>query len=515
MPWLEWLDRKQDIQIAAGVPYRLLQPVHKLDHGEPDSPNLMIEGDNLAGMKALLPYFGGQVQCCYLDPPYNTDNIFTHYDDNLEHAIWLSTMYPRIELARKMLAETGVMFVSIDDQEGHYLKVIMDEIFGRKNFIATFIWQKVDSPNDNKPAITPDHEFILCYAKDKAKAYLRKLGATSVLDAYPHEDEEGRKYRDRLVKKNGKNSLRKDRPTMWFPITAPDGTDVWPIHDDGQEARWALGKKGVQKAIKDGLLVWKRRERGGEEVWVPYKREFAPSEPARPHPTILLDVKTSRQAKAHQKEMLPDAEQFETVKPEQLMQRLLEICTRPNDLVMDPYLGTGTTAAVAHKMGRRWLGIEEGAHVLSHCQPRLSLVVDGEPGGISEDIGWEGGGGFSFYRLGPAVFNDEGLIRDDVKFEWLAAHVWFVETNTGRSSRARPSPFLGAHEGTGYYLLYNGILGDKSVSGGNVLTLKLLSDLPAHDGPKVIYGEATRLSEERLASLGVVFKQIPYELKAA
>lgn len=514
MPWLEWLDRQRDSGIATKVPYRLLQPVQGQDRGASDSPNVLLEGDNLVGMKALLPYYGGQVQCCYMDPPYNTDNIFKHYDDNFEHSLWLSAMYPRLDLARRLLDETGVIFVSIDDQEGHYLKVIMDEIFGRKNFIATFIWQKVDSPNDNKPAITPDHEFILCYAKDRSKTYLRKLGDASVLDAYPHVDAADRHYRDRLVKKNGKNSLRTDRPTMWFPITAPDGTDVWPIHDDGKEARWALGKKGVQKAIKDDLLVWKKRMRGGNEVWVPYKREFAPPEPARPHPTILLDVKTSRQAKAHQKEMLPSAEQFDTVKPEQLLRRLLEVCTRPGDLVLDPYLGTGTTAAVAHKMGRRWIGIEQGDHVLTHCHPRLSMVVEGEPGGISDDVGWEGGGGFRFYRLGSPVFDENGHLHHGIPFAHLAAHVWHIETGTARSTRLMKSPLLGIHEGTAYYLLYNGVLGDKRPDGGNVLTLKLLGDLPEHDGPKVIYGEATRLGAERLKSLGITFRQTPYDLKA-
>lgn len=515
MPLLQWVDREKAVALSRQVKYHLLEPVTRLSYAEDESENLLIHGDNLAGMKALLPYYGGQIQCCYLDPPYNTKSVFDHYDDNLEHSLWLSTMYPRLELARRLLSESGVIFISIDDQEGHYLKVLMDEVFRRENFIATFIWQKVDSPNDNKPAITPDHEFILCYAKNKPRAYLRKLGDLSVLDAYPHVDEDGRKYRDRLVKKNGKNSLRKDRPTMWFPIEAPDGTEVWPIHDDGQEARWALGKKGVQKAIKGGLLQWKQRERNGELVWVPYKREFAPAEPARPHPTILLDVKTSRQAKAHQKEMLPDAEAFETVKPEQLIQRLLEVCTKPGDMVLDPYLGTGTTAAVAHKMGRHWIGLEQGDHMLTHCRPRMALVVHGEAGGISEDVGWEGGGSFNFYRLGPTVFDENDQIRQDIPFSHLASHVWFLETGAARSSRAKKSPLLGVHEGVAYYLLYNGVLGDKSVSGGNVLTRRLLDELAPHDGPKVIYGEATRLSADRLAELQVDFKQIPYELKAS
>lgn len=249
-------------------------------------------------------------------------------------------------------------------------------------------------------------------------------------------------------------------------------------------------------------------------MWVPYKREFAPSEPSKPHPTILLDVKTSRQAKAHQMEMLPNEPQFETVKPEQLIKRVLEICTKKGDLVLDAYLGSGTTAAVANKMHRKWIGIEEGTQIQSHCYPRLQQVLAGEPGGISEDLDWEGGGGFRYYKLGPAVFDDEGRIRDGIKFEWLAAHVWFAETGVARSTRVKKSPLLGVHEGTAYYLLYNGILGDKKPNGGNVLTLKVLADLPPHDGRKVIYGEATRLSQERLDELVIVFRQTPYDIKA-
>lgn len=514
MPLLSWHKRDEDLTRAALSKYRLLEPVAGLSYGDPASPNMLIEGDNLDALKALLPYYAGQVKCCYLDPPYNSETAFEHYDDNLEHSQWLSAIYPRLELTRELLSDEGVIFVSIDDREGHYLKVVMDEIFGRKNFLATFVWQKVDSPNDNKPPIAPDHEFILCYEKIKGMGQLRKLGDTSVLDAYPNEDENGRKYRDRLVKKNGKNSLRTDRPTMWFSITAPDGTEVWPMHDDGREARWALGKRGVAKAIEDKLLIWKQRDKNGELAWIPYKREFAPKEPARPHPTILLDVKTSRQAKAHQSEMLPGVVQFDTVKPEQLIQRILEIATKPSDLVLDAYLGTGTTAAVAQKMKRRWVGIENGVHMQTHAVPRLRLVTDGEQGGVSEEVGWEGGSGFRYYKLGVPVFDEDGRIRDGIKFEHLAAHIWFAETHMALAGRAPKSPFLGEHAGTGYYLLYNGILGDARKTGGNVLTRRLLRSLPKFDGPKVIYGEACDLSAEQLRELGIAFRQTPYDIRA-
>jgi adenine-specific DNA-methyltransferase len=514
MPLLSWFKRDEDLTRAALAPYRLLEPVKSLNYGEVDSPNMLIEGDNLDALKALLPYYAGQVKCIYIDPPYNSENAFEHYDDNIEHSLWLSEMYPRMELLRELLSDEGALFVSIDDQEGHYLKVLLDEIFGRKNFVTTFIWQKVDSPNDNKPAVTPDHEFILCYEKVKGRAAFRKLGDHSVLDAYPNVGEDGRKYRDRLVKKNGKNSLRSDRPTMWFPLTAPDGTEVWPMHDDGREARWAVGKNGLKKAIKDQVLIWKQREKNGTQVWVPYKREFAPSEPARPHPSILLDVKTSRQAKAHQKDLLPEEVQFDTVKPEQLIQRILDMSTSLGDLVLDCYLGTATTSATAHKMGRRWIGIERGEQMRTHCKPRLRAVVDGEQGGVSEDIGWEGGGGFRFYKLGVPVFDENGHIREGITFEQLAAHVWFAETGAARSTRAEKTAFLGEHEGIGYYLLFNGVLGDESKSGGNVLTKRVLRSLHPFEGPKVIYGEACMLNEEQLADLLITFRQTPYDLKA-
>ncbi len=513
MPLLNWLTREKDIHAATQTPYRLLEQVAAHSHGDPDTGNMLIHGDNLAALKALLPYYAGKVKCIYIDPPYNTRSAFEHYDDNLEHARWLALMYPRLELLRSLLSEDGSIWVSIDDNEGHYLKVIMDEVFGRKNFAATFIWQKVDSPNDNKVPITPDHEFVLCYEKRKDEAGFKKKGDNSLLAAYGQRDESGRLCRDRLLKKNGKNSLRADRPTMFYELKAPDGTSVWPVHDDGREANWSHSPMGVRAAASEGRLIWKQREKGGVPVWVPYIREFAPATPERPHPTILLDVKTTRQAKAHQRALLPDAPAFDTVKPEQLMQRILEISTQAGDLVLDSFLGSGTTAAVAQKMGRRFIGIEMGDHAMTHCVPRLQKVIEGEQGGISEAVAWQGGGGFRFYKLGVPVFDENGHVNEGIRFAALAAHLWFVTTGIPYKGRAT-SPFLGEHEGVGYFLLYNGILGDKSVSGGNVLTGRILASLPKHDGAKVIFGEGCRLSAERLRAERITFRQIPYEIKA-
>ena len=381
----------------------------KVRVGEKDIfDNRLIFGDNLLALKALEQEFAGKVKCIYIDPPYNTGSAFEHYDDGIEHSLWLTLIRDRLEILRNLLASDGAVFASIDDREGHYLKVLMDEIFGRANFVASFIWQKVDSPNDNKVAITPDHEFILCYAKDIALAPFRQKGDLSVLDAFSKRDDKGRLYRDRLLKKNGRSSLRTDRPSMFFPIRGPDGKDVYPIHDDGREACWAIGKEGVAKLQAKNELVWKDRGEGGKAQWVPYTREYAPDNPSRPYPTIWTDVQTMRQAKGHLKDLLPEVEVFATPKTEPLMQRIIEMCTLPGDLVLDSFAGSGTTGAVAHKMGRRWIMVEMGAHCDSHIVPRLRKVIEGnDEGGISEAAAWQGGGGFRYFRLGPSLIQQD------------------------------------------------------------------------------------------------------------
>lgn len=510
------MTRGDDVRAAAQVPYRLLEAVPALDGGDAAAGNMLIQGDNLDALKALLPYYKGAVKCIYIDPPYNTRSAFEHYDDNLEHSQWLAMIYPRLVLLRELLAEDGSIWVSIDDNEGHYLKVVMDEVFGRRNFVTTFIWQKVDSPNDNKVPITPDHEFVLCYEKVRDTSGFQQKADDSLLEAYRSTADEPRLHRDRLIKKNGKNSLRADRPTMFYPIIAPDGTEAWPIHDDGREANWAFGQKGIQQLRAEGRLIWKRRKRLGEDVWVPYSREFASESPQRPHPTILLDVKTTRQAKAHARSLLPDIAPIDTIKPEEIMQRVLDIATKPGDLILDSFLGSGTTAAVAHKMGRRWIGIEMGDHAQTHCKRRLDKVIAGEQGGVSQSVGWTGGGGYRFYRLGAAVFDADGHIADGIAFATLAAHIWFSETGTPFTGTG-DTPVLGVHDGMAYALLYNGILGDRSVSGGNVLTAALLARLRGEsgwDGPITVYGEWSKLGAARLAEAGVTFKQTPYDVRA-
>jgi adenine-specific DNA-methyltransferase len=230
-------------------------------------------------------------------------------------------------------------------------------------------------------------------------------------------------------------------------------------------------------------------------------------------PNIWDDVGLNQHAARELEILFGEKASFETPKPETLMKRIVEIATNPGDLVLDSFLGSGTTAAVAHKMGRRYIGIEIGAHAETHCAARLRKVIEGEQGGISQAVGWQGGGGFRFFRLGETVFDADGRINPAIRFAPLAAHVWFAETGTPLAA-APTSPLLGVHKGRAIYLLYNGILGDRRPEGGNVLTAKVLAALPPHAGPKLIYGESSRFGTERLRAENIAFKQTPYDLKA-
>jgi adenine-specific DNA-methyltransferase len=409
---LTWIGKeihpKLEPRILLEDPDKSYHAAHRISEND-IFDNRLIFGDNLLALKALESEFAGRVKCVFIDPPYNTGSAFTHYDDGLEHSIWLSLMRDRLEIIHRLLSEDGSLWITIDDNEAHYLKILCDEIFGRNCFITSFIWKKVDSPNDNKVPITPDHEYVLCFAKNSNLVKFKQKFDDSILNAYRQPDSESdRPYRDRLLKKNGKSSLRSDRPSMFFPVIAPDGTEVFPIHDDGREACWAIGKQGVEDLVARGNLIWKQREQNGIKRWIPYTREFAAENPSRPYPTIWNDLDTTRQTKAHQKTLFGENRVFDTPKPEDLICRILQISTERGDLVLDSFAGSGTTGAVAHKMGRRWIMIELGEHCHTHIIPRLKKVIDGEDkGGITQAVNWKGGGGFRYYHLAPSLLEKD------------------------------------------------------------------------------------------------------------
>jgi len=503
MPILQWLDRDKHVKAAEAVPYRLLEADDAHSAGEIETSNMLVQGDNLDALKALLPYYAGRVKCIFIDPPYNTRSAFEHYDDNLEHSRWLAMMYPRIEILRELLEENGSIWVTIDDNEGHYLKVIMDEIFGRKNFIANVIWRKNYSPKSSARHFSEDHDHILVYARNSDIWVPNPMPRTEKQDkAYKNPDND-----PRGLWKTSDLSARNFYSLGKYSITTPSGRFI-----EGPPGGnyWRVSEENFWKMAADNRVWWGKK---GDAI--PQIKRFLSEVKQGVTPQTFWSYEEVGHTQEAKQEILAlfGADVFITPKPERLMQRVIRIGTNAGDLVLDSFLGSGTTAAVAHKMGRRYIGVELGDHAVTHCAPRLRKVIEGEQGGISEALGWQGGGGFRFYKLGAPVFDTEGRINPEIRFAHLAAHIWFSETHTALHKMAR-SALLGRHNGTAYYLLYNGILGDKRPDGGNVLTAKILAELPAHDGQKVIYGEASRIGAARLKDLGIVFKQTPYDLKA-
>jgi len=502
MPKLDWLTRSEDEKVSAHVPYRLLEAVPEHSYGDPSAEDMLIHGDNLDALKALLPFYAGRVKCIFIDPPYNTHSAFEHYDDNLEHTKWLGMMCPRLELLREFLSEEGSIWVTIDENEAHYLKVLMDETFGRKNFIAEVIWQKRTS-RENRAAIGSAHDTVLVYARMEAKKWKKYRNLLPPNDhGYGNPDNDPRgPWRSIPFSAQG------FRPNQMYTITSDTGVP----HKPPKGRCWAATEPEFKKLRAEGRVYFPKQGKGKPRI------KAYPDEDEGLVPMSLWlasDAGTTEEAKKEILDLFDEEDPFGTPKPERLIRQILSVASNTSELVLDSFLGSGTTAAVAHRMGRRYIGIEMGEHAITHCAPRLKKVVDGDQDGISEAVGWKGGGGFHFYKLGSPVFDEEGQINPAVRFAHLAAHVWFAETRTPLPHPRRRSPLLGVHEGVGYYLLFNGILGDKRPDGGNVLTRRLLAELPAHDGPKVIYGESSRLSAESLRQFGITFKQTPYDVKA-
>lgn len=555
MPTLDWLNRATAFTTAAQVPYRLLEPVSA--HGDGNSPNLLIQGDNLEALKALLPFYRGQVKCIFIDPPYNTQSAFEHYDDNLEHAQWLSMMLPRLQLLRELLREDGSIWVTIDDNEGHYLKVLMDEVFGRGNFVANVVWQKKYAVANDHKTIAPMHDHLLVYRL--SPAWKRNLLArTDDKDRqYRYEDERGIFRPDNYT--CSKSS--EERPNLYYPVQQPNsGLEIWP----SKTRVWAYSQDEHRRHIAEGFIYWGK---DGNAKTPSYKRYKHLLKNDGVVPQTLWTHDFAGHTDGSRKEVrevlgsISLVDDFITPKPELLISRVLQCATNPGDLVLDSFLGSGTTAAVAHKMGRRWIGVEMGGHAVTHCLPRLQKVVDGEQGGISQAVGWQGGGGFRFMKLGAPVFDAQGRIHPEVRFVTLAAFVWQQEAGAAYNAAQGKAgtPYLGSYfknssynpsndagqqpipseiapeitpevpaapapdpgPATACYLLFNGILGDRRPASGNVLTrdvLTALLALHAQAAPPgaalVVYGESVRVGPERLAQAGVTFKQIPYDVRA-
>ena len=360
--------------------------------------NLIIKGNNLLALHSLKKEFAGKVKLIYIDPPYNTGSDSFAYNDNFNHSSWLTFMKNRLEIARELLREDGAIFVQCDDNEQAYLKILCDEVFGRVNFISSIVWKGRGGRQDSK-FIAQIHETIQVFAKNINSLAIYKEEVTDD-DSYTGKDEKG-EYKLQLLRKWGSNSRRIDRPNLYFGVDF-EGETVFPILPDGSDGCWRWSKSKIESAIKENLIVLQNKN---DKIEL-YEKIYKTGDTKEKVFTSWFEEGFSGEAANHLKDLFNE-KVFDFPKPESLLKRILEISTKSTDIVLDYHLGSGTTAAVAHKLNRQYIGIEQMDYIESVTVERLKKVIDGEQGGISKSVNWQGGGSLVYLEL--AKKNEKAL----------------------------------------------------------------------------------------------------------
>ena len=355
-----------------------------------DTDNLIIKGNNLIVLHSLKKRFAGKVKLIYIDPPYNTGNDSFNYNDSFNHSTWLIFMKNRLEVARELLSDDGLIFVQCDDNEQAYLKVLMDEVFSRNNFISNIVWKGRGGRQDSK-YIAQIHETIIFYAKNKELAILNKAFIEDTSN-YAYEDSRGN-YKTQLIRKWGSNSRREDRPNLFYEVEF-EGNKVLPILPNGDDGCWRWSKNRLEEAIKNDMVVSLEKD-GRTEL---YEKIYKGDGKKQTVFTSWIDESFSGQGTKVLEEIFKE-KVFDYPKPEQLVKKFIDLTTDDGDIVLDYHLGSGTTVAVAHKMNRQYIGIEQMDYIETVSVERLKKVIDGEQGGISKDVNWTGGGSFVYCEL--------------------------------------------------------------------------------------------------------------------
>lgn len=526
MPQLTWIGRSAVEKHHRDVPVHLLKEVETV--GPDAGGNLLVQGDNLLALKALLPHYKEKVTCIYIDPPYNTGEEGWKYNDNVtspemrswlgsvvgkesedlsRHDKWLCMMYPRLVLLRELLhPENGSIWISIDDNEIHNLRALMDEIFGRDRFVACNVWQKRYS-RENREAIGDAHEYILTYAMnaESFKTYRNKVGFDEKsAKVYKDHNKDGRRWRGIPMTAQG------HRPNQMYPITTPSGKVITP--PPGR--CWSTIEPEFLKLKEAGRIYFGKKGNSAPSI-IRFLEEVEGLTPWTwwPHG----DVGHTDEAKKEIMSLLDGEVPFDTPKPVRLIDRVVTIASKPGDIVLDSFAGSGTTghavlaanAREKDKPGRRFILVEIVESICHEVtKTRLQRVATGH---VARDI-QPLGGGFSVNVLDKPLFDAAGHITAGVKFKDLARYAYVAATGRALGGSVPNSPLLGVESGTAVYLLFNGILGDTRPKGGNVLTWPVLNKLPKHDGPKIVYGEASAIDAAALKTLGIQFRKIPHEL---
>lgn len=531
MPALQWIGKEAIENHHNEVPFHLLDFDESMSVDPSETNNLLIQGDNLTALKALLPYYAGQVKCIYIDPPYNKGaEVGWTYNDSvnspemkkwLGHAVgkenedlsrhdkWLCMMYPRMQLLVEFLSPDGFLFVSLDDSEVARFKLMMEEILSPKCFITTLIWKsRRNLDNRSLHNVSVDHEYVVAYRKGEG----RFRGAMKDRTKYknPDNDPRGDWMSDNLV-----GLATKDRrPNLHYELVNPETNIVYECPPKG----WRYSPETMDRLIDEERILWPKKKTGRprhKKFWKYLQNEFAGF-------SSFIDCGNTNEG-TDEVARIMGGEQFIFPKPRSLVEALLEQTTSGDDIVMDSFAGTGTTGHAVLGLNKRDEGnrkfilVEMDKDICEGItRERIRRVIDGYSyqNGNRGTVEVNGlGGGFQYYSLGSPLFDENGRIYEEITFPALAAHIYYTETAEPLSQRLDPdSPLIAVKSGKAIYLLYNGILGDRKVDSGNILTNKILQALPEHQGPRVIYGEGCRLGPARLKSEGITFKQIPYHV---
>jgi len=499
--------------------------------------NLIIHGDNLKALKALLPTYAGKIKCIYIDPPYNTGNEKWVYNDNVNspmmqdwlgkvvdkedltrHDKWLCMMMPRLKLLRELLREDGAIFLTIDDNEVHHLRMLMDEVFGPDNFVAQIIWQKVYSPRMDAKGYSVDHDHILAYRRSdeyrvKPVAFQQNLAQFTEVDAAT-----GQRYRRRSLRKEGKNSRRQDRPNLFYRLEAPDGTDILPIRPDGSEGCWRWAPHRYEAAKARGLLDWVK----GPKTWQVYVKQYYNEDATRPPSTLWPHSQVGHNHEANEEiKMIFGESIFPNPKPVRLIKHIISLMTDPeeDDIVLDSFAGSGTTAHASLAVNE-----EEGGNVrfiLVECEDyadritaeRVRGVIKGVPRAKDESLRKGLGGCFSYFELGPPIEMESILEGDDLpSYKELARYIFYTATGEEFDEKAvdEKQNFIGESREYLVYLFYKP---DIDYLKATALTLDRANALGPHkDKRRLVFAPTKYLDQEHLDQLRIDFAQLPFEI---
>lgn len=523
MPVLNWIGKDKVVNHDKELPFRVLKPVKDQSVGE-ENENLLIQGDNLEALKALMPFYYGKIKCIYIDPPYNTGNEKWIYNDRVNspqikswlnkvvgaegedlcrHDKWLCMMYPRLKLLHQLLTEDGVIFISIDENEVHNLRTLMDEIFGERNFVSQLGWQKVYSPKNQSTYFSNDYEFVLCYGKNKDLVTINLLPRTEEMNLrYKNPDND-----PRGDWKPGDLVANEERTGGHYVVKSPiTGKEF----DSPQGKHWSYSKQNMEKFIQDNRIWF-----GKDGNAFPSIKQFLDEVKQGKKASSLLPYKEyghTDEAKKELKAIFPELEKipFETPKPSRLIKNLIRLGSNDKDIVLDSFAGSGTTGQAVLELNkedggnRKFILVELEKEIAKNVTAkRLTKVIEGYEGAKFPEGTDQG---FQYLDLNGELYDYSGFVNPDAKYEDMAAYIYFTETKNYLDIPSIEKPHIGSLGNTHYFLFFEG-------KGSNILDEEILKKTDKHKGNKVIYADKCLLDEEDLAKKGIIFKQIPYELK--